>query len=184
MMLESSWGFETSGGTAGLTLVETQDGDGSAFTPAATTIPSGYREIIITGLVHSTGTGNDNLEVVINGDSSDANYASVRLSNATDYQYNGVAKSRWTGATSSAASGSDPVYEHTSVELTIPRYASNSAHKWISSRGAWWANNISTSFQEIMSIRWENTDAITSVQLAWNSASTMSAGSTFSVWVR
>ena len=43
-MLESGWGFET----GGLTLVETQDGDGSAFTPAATTIPAGYREVIST----------------------------------------------------------------------------------------------------------------------------------------
>ena len=182
-MLESGWGFET----GGLTLVETQDGDGSAFTPAATTIPAGYREIIITGLVHSTSTSDDNLWVVINGDANDANYRAARIlqndSTVRGFGYDSIAFSRYTGATSVVAGSAEEQW--CNLEMRIPQYSNTDAYKWLSARGAWWNATPSQVYQESVFLTWENTDAITSVQLTWNNAGAMlSAGSAFSVWVR
>lgn len=183
----SYWGWESGGvAVAGLTLVETQDGDGSAFTPTATTIPSGYREIVITGLVHSTSASDDNLSVVINGDSSDASYRAGRiLQNGTTlrgYGYDSINPSRFTGVRSLVAGTAEEQWG--ALDMKAPQYSNTDAYKWLSARSAWWNDTPSMVYQESIFLTWENTSAITSIQFAWDSASTMSAGSSFSVWVR
>jgi hypothetical protein len=167
---------------SGLVHVETQDGGGLAFTPTATVIPAGYRDIVISGQVWTSHSTLDEISVALNGDAVDANYNRNQIvGRSTALNSYGAAGASFgtcqTTGTSSGGEGS--MY----FRVTIPEYAGTVRQKMMITHSGF-KNTNPDMYQYHHAVTWEDTDAVTSVTLFAVSAATFAAGSSFTVWVR
>jgi len=169
----------------GLTLIESQDGGGSAFAPSAVTIPAGYKDIVVTGSVFTNAVATyDYPEIIVNGDTDNNHYAKGHLTQrgtAINGYESLVAYAHAFGTcTPSATTGVPCVFR-----LIIPDYAGTVSQKQILAHSAWNLVASSVQYNDTATILWENTAAITSVSFgSTEDASLYGAGSSFSVWVR
>jgi hypothetical protein len=170
----------------GLVHVETQDGGGLAFAPTATTIPSGYKDIIITGLALGTHGSTDWIKLTLNSDVTDGNYVYIDMYSNTGYGGQGTASVRkWGGLNErpklTFPSNSD-LDQGTAWSVLIPDYANTVRHKLVYMDNGWFE----TSDQDmgVKWTRWDNTAAITSISYPFTNATNLAAGSSFTVWVR
>jgi hypothetical protein len=170
------------GGTGGFVHLETQDGGGSAFTPSTTTIPAGYRDIIITGNAIGTGVATGMwLRLYFNGDDTDANYRSQFLNSYTGNNVSGYGASfpyilmvRTTGEGTESSSG---------FAITIPDYSNTANRAVASSIGTSWREVAGHDITQQLGVIWRgSTAAITSI--IFDADATLAAGSSFTVWVR
>jgi len=162
-------------------LVETQDGGGAAFNPTAVTIPSGYKDIVISGNVLGTGVAGMFLRLYFNGDTTDTNYRTQYFASL--------------GTTRTAAEWSAPYifYPRSATgegtestggfSATIPDYSNAVNRAVASSVGITWKEVDSLGIGMQWDVIWrDSTAAITSI--IFDADSTLAAGSSFTVWVR
>jgi len=168
---------------SGLVLVETQDGGGLAFTPTTTTIPSGYKDIVISGNLFSTiaGATGESALLFFNGDTTEANYR-------TEYHY-AQGTGHGVGASNSPyffwMRGSLSGVQATSgFTVCVPDYANSTYRAVAMCSGVDWYQPTSLAERADHGIIWiDSVAAITSILLS-PATSTLAAGSSFTVWVR
>ena len=129
-------------------------------------IPSGYRDLIL--VIGGNATGNENAELRFNGDSG-SNYSNVRALGSTTI----VSDSATATSTQRAARiGSG----QSTVIMQIMDYSATDKHKTVLARSMQ-----STDAVHMGAARWANTSAITSVEV-FVSANAYAIGSTFCLY--
>jgi len=168
----------------GLVHVETQDGGGLAFTPTTTTIPAGYKDIIISGNVRSSivsGNG-EYLRLYLNGDTTDANYKSqYHYAQGTGHAVGTFAWPLFAYARNSAGSGADST---SAFRCCLPDYSNSTNRAVAESRLMDWKQTGDLPEIQDHTIIWlDSVAAVTSI-LVHAGTATLAAGSSFTVWVR
>jgi len=172
---------------SGLVHVETQDGGGAAFTPTTTAIPSGYRDILISGNIYSTtATSNgEYIHMYLNGDTTDNHYLTGyfwhEIALYGGNQFTNPALLWAMNSVTAGVAGADGV---SSFTATIADYGNAALQATAAARRV--VHFVPTPYagEVFAGMVWiDSTDAVTSVLLS-PAAGSFAAGSSFTVWVR
>ena len=134
-------------------------------------IPAGYRDLILISDCKNINGNDYNLHCRINGDTGNNNPSVIMQgssSGATSFtrNVNGAAQIGWTNSTNNSA-----------IVTQFLDYSQTDKHKSILSR-----NNTEAARVTAHAIRWENTAAINSLQIFVEASGSIAIGSTFSLY--
>ena len=143
----------------------------SASSVTFSSIPASYRDLVLICDCKNINGDSYNLHCRINGDTGNNNPSVVMQgssSGASSFtrNVNGAAQIGWTNNTNNSA-----------VVTQFLDYSATDKHKSILSR-----NNTEASRVNAHAIRWENTAAITSLEIFVEASGSLAAGSTFSLY--
>jgi hypothetical protein len=147
------------------TLIDSVTLTSSASSVTFSSIPAGGDLVLISTI---TATGNDNIEVEFNGDTTDANYNYVSAYTYSGSAYSGSSSNRLFLNANSNAISANPLLS----VFQVMDYSANDKQKTTLNRA-----NLGNEVR-MDAGRWEDTSAITSITLKTILGNSMASGST------
>jgi hypothetical protein len=159
-------------------LIETKTLGTAAASITFTSIPQDGTDLVLMGLVRTArANANDFVDLRFNGDNTDSNYSS-RVLYGNGSSANSFTENSYIGDVNGATSTADTF---SSINVYLPNYAGSTTK--LGSVENVMENNAALAPQSIVSRLWNNTAAITSMEIGFTVAgSNLVVGSTFSLY--